>query len=101
MIHYSCDRCGKPINRQLQVRYVVHVEVMADIEPTEEHEPDDDRDYLDEIEQYLTENVADDDRETGGDSFHRSFDLCPECYRKFVQNPLGCDAPASIEFSAN
>ena len=31
----------------------------------------------------------------------RRFDLCPECYRKFIKNPIGHEAPAHLGFSQN
>ena len=31
----------------------------------------------------------------------RRFDLCPDCYRKYVRNPLGCEMGTPFEFSDN
>ena len=44
-----------------------------------------------------TEDVSDDDLPT-----HRAqYDLCPECYRVFLRNPLGRDLSPALHFSKN
>jgi hypothetical protein len=101
MIHYSCDRCGRPINPRIHVRYVVRIEVEADIHPLEDQELDDDRDYLNEIDSLLTEQAGETPADLASDRPRRSFDLCEECCRKFMQNPLGCDAPSAVGFGSN
>ncbi len=84
------------------MRYVVKLEVHAAIEPVELDEGDDDRDYLAEIQDILERLDDSDDEYSVDESFHRrSFDLCPECYRKFMLNPIGSDLNAQIGFSAN
>lgn len=33
---------------------------------------------------------------------HRDrYDLCPECYKQFLRNPLGRDTPMALHFSNN
>ena len=102
MIHYSCDRCRRTIDAKEEVRYVVKVEVHAAMEPIELDQEDDDRDYLSEIQDIL-ERLDDSEQDLAvDDSFHRrTYDLCPECYRKYMQNPVGCDTHAHIGFSPN
>jgi hypothetical protein len=102
MIHYSCDRCRKTIDAQ-ETRYVVQLEVHVALEPVELDEEDDDRDYLEEIQEILEKLDDSDDIETPRrhTSGHRTFDLCPDCYRKFIQNPVGSDSHAQIGFSSN
>ena len=103
MIHYSCDRCRKSIDPNCEVRYVVKVEVHAAIEPVELDEGDEDRDYLAEIQDILERIEDSDDAELSADDGYsrRTYDLCPECHRKFMQNPMGCDMHAHIGFSSN
>jgi hypothetical protein len=102
MIHYSCDRCRKTIDPQDEVRYIVNLEVHAAIEPVDLDEDEDDRDYLEEIQEILEklEDVADEPIRRHGSS-QRTFDLCPACYRKFIQNPVGSDLHAQLGFSSN
>jgi hypothetical protein len=101
MIHYSCDRCRRTIDPKEEVRYVVKLEVQAALEPVEADESDDDRDYLAEIQNIL-ERIDDDDAFADDQQFpRRTFDLCPECYRRFLQNPLAADVHAHLDFSSN
>ncbi len=101
MIHYSCDRCRKTIDPKEEIRYVIKLDAHAALEPIEAEEIEDDRDYLGEIQDIL-EGMDDEDVSLHEPQACRSsYDLCPECFRKFMQNPLGCDAHAHIGFSPN
>lgn len=102
MIHYSCDRCKRVLDAQNDLRYVVRLEIQAVMDPIGDFEADDDRDHLMEIEEIL-ERADDEDCDTIGDDIYqkRRFDMCPECYRKYVQNPLGREVKASLGFSQN
>ena len=83
------------------MRYVVRVEVYASLEPMDD-ELDDDRDHLQEIQDYL-ERMDDDDQQAIGDEvYHQSrYDLCGDCRRRFVKNPLGRVAVEQLGFSQN
>ncbi len=102
MIHYSCDRCKRVLDAQDDLRYVVRLEIQAVMDPINEMDADDDRDHLLEIEEIL-ERVDDEACDSIGDDIYqkRRFDLCPECYRKFVKNPLGREVKVSLGFSQN
>ena len=102
MIHYSCDRCKREIDPSDDLRYVVTMEVQAAMDPLEADEPDDDRDHLLEIQEIL-ERLEDAESDAVGDDVYqkRRFDLCPECYRKFIKNPVGGEIPAHLGFSQN
>jgi len=80
MIHYTCDRCKRAIDTALQMRHVVKIEVKAILEGLgDEGDPCD-----------------------FSDVGHRGrYDLCPDCYRQFVKNPLGRDALLALGFSNN
>jgi len=98
MIHFTCDRCKREIDSDLELRYVVRVEVQAMMEPCEV-DVQDDRDHLLEIQEIL-ERMDDDN--VGDDVYQRRrFDLCPTCYRKYIKNPLGREAVAHLNFSKN
>jgi hypothetical protein len=102
MIHYSCDRCKRIIHPDSDLRYVVKLEVQAAMEPLEIDDFDDDRDHLLEVQEIL-ERLEDADSETISDELYqrRRFDLCPECYRRFIKDPLGHDIRAQFGFSQN
>ena len=101
MIHYSCDRCKCTLDPDHDMRYVVHVEVYAAMEPLEQDD-DDDRDHLLEIQEIL-ERMEDADSDAISDDVYRKrrYDLCADCYRQYVKNPLGRELPAALNFSAN
>jgi hypothetical protein len=99
MIQYSCDLCKRPLDPQDDLRYVVKVEVYAAFDPVE---MDDDTDNLQEIHEILEriEDVASD--EIGEDVYQQlRFDLCPECRKKFLKNPLGRKLVEQFDFSQN
>ena len=102
MIHYSCDRCKRLINPEEDLRYVVKLEVEAAMEPVEVDEFDDDRDHLLEVQEIL-ERLEDSDSELVSDDLYqrRRFDLCADCYHRFIKDPLGHDARAQFGFSQN
>jgi hypothetical protein len=102
MIHYSCDRCRRPIQADETMRYVVKMEIEATIEPTEQLSAEDEQDCLrtlDDTLERMEEEFADEDESI---IFQRKrFDLCPECYRKFIKNPVGQEKLAPFGFSHN
>jgi hypothetical protein len=102
MIHYSCDRCKRVLDPADDLRYVVNMEIQAAMDPLDVDEPDDDRDHLLEIQEIL-ERLEDADNDLIGDDIHqkRRFDLCPDCYRKFIKDPIGRESPAHLGFSPN
>ena len=102
MIHYSCDRCKRKIDTAHEVRHVVKIEIQPAMEPPPTEETEDDRDHLMEIHEML-ESVDPEDELTGIEEDHRRlcFDLCPDCYHKFIDDPLGAEALWHVEFSHN
>lgn len=108
MLHYSCDMCKRPIDTHDEIRHVVKIEVFA--------APDDDAalrdgideetlgdaDHLDDV-QDLLERL--DDGALGAaldDETHTlRFDLCPDCRRRFLRNPLGLKSGKKLDFSNN
>ena len=103
MIHYSCDRCGRPIDPQDELRYVVRIEVEAVMEPIDgEVVEDEDRDHLMELHEILERGADAADPLIGDGVYQRQrFDLCTECHRKFVRNPIGKDSAKQLDFSNN
>ena len=102
MIHYSCDRCKRPIDTDDELRYVVRLEVHAAMEPLEVDAVEDDRDHLLEVQEIL-ERLEDVDSEALGDELYQRcrYDLCSDCYREFMKNPVGSEARAHFGFSQN
>ena len=103
MIHYSCDRCGRSIDPEDELRYVVRIEIDALMDPVDGEAVDDtDRDHLMELHEIIERHGDDTDSAIGNDVYQRKrFDLCSECHRKFAQNPLGKDQAKQLNFSNN
>ena len=101
MIHYTCDCCKRSIDPDNELRYVVRLEVYASLDPTED-ELNDDRDHLQEIQDILERLDDADDAQICDDVYHhRRFDLCGECRKRYVQNPLARASAPHLDFSQN
>ncbi len=102
MIRYSCDLCKRELNPEEDLRYVVKMEVYAAFDPTVAEAEDDDRDHLQEIQDIL-ERLDDADSDQIGDDVYQQlrFDLCPQCRKKFIQDPLGRETSRLFGFSNN
>lgn len=102
MIHYTCDRCKRVLDSADDLRYIVKMEIQAALDPIETCDPDDDRDHLLEIEDIL-ERMEDPDSDLLGEDIYqrKCFDLCTDCHRKFVKNPVGCEMTLQLGFSNN
>jgi hypothetical protein len=103
MIRYSCDLCKREIDPEDDLRYVVKMEVYAAFDPAEGDSRDnEDRDHLAEI-QDIIEQMEDSAGDEIGDDVYQQlrFDLCPECRKKFIKNPLGRKTAKAFGFSTN
>ncbi len=101
MVHYTCDCCGGKLDPD-DLRYVVKMEVYAAFDPIAMDELEDDRDYLQEIQEILQRSDETSDSEVGNDVYEQMrFDLCPDCRRKFVKNPVGRGLSKHFDFSKN
>ncbi len=99
MIHHSCDRCHKMIDNEVEMRYVVWIEVQAAIDPVAS---DEDEDNLLDLDEILERLDAADSEQISQDIYRRQrFDLCADCHRQFLENPLGSETKASVQFSQN
>ncbi|MFN3467122.1 MAG: hypothetical protein ACK4WF_05410 [Candidatus Brocadiales bacterium] len=83
MVHYTCDMCGKHINPEEDVRYVVKIEIHSADQPEGDEEEDfEDTDGLEE--EYEQKELEDEELEY--DSIR--FDLCSKCHKIYIQDPL-------------
>jgi hypothetical protein len=108
MLHYSCDMCKRPIDTHDEIRTVVRIEVFAAPDDDEairdgiDDETLGDADHLDDV-QDLLERL--DDSAVGGglddETQSLRFDLCPDCRRRFLRNPLGLKSGKKLDFSNN
>ena len=102
MIHYTCDRCKRVLDAGEDLRYVLKIEAFAAMEPLDTSELDEDRDHLAELHDLLETYDEEPATPLGDDIYQKStYDLCPECYRKFARNPLGGELVTQLDFSNN
>jgi len=101
VIHYSCDRCKRSIDSFNELRYVVRMEVSACMADVEACQDEAERDHLLEIHEILERAEDAADELISEDVYRRQrFDLCPECYRRFLKRPLG-ESTVEFDFSEN
>jgi hypothetical protein len=103
MQHFTCDLCGKEILAGDDRRYVVKMEVYAAHDPAELTDADLDDDHMEEVSQEL---AALEDGTADLDDLPPTFkalryDLCPECHKKFLRDPLNKEAAQKFHFSEN
>ena len=102
MIRYCCDWCHRDIDPNGELRYVVKMEVFAAFDPASELEYADERNHLQEIQDILEQVEAVDPYQSGEDIYREiRYDLCPECHKRFMRNPLGRENKKSLNFSKN
>lgn len=104
MVHITCDVCGKQLTSgHDDHRYVVKVEVYAAQDPATLTEADLDEDHLEAVSQLLRDEehgLADPEMAAPQYKNFR-YDLCPECHKKFLRDPLGRDTAQKFDFSEN
>jgi hypothetical protein len=81
---------------------VVKIEAYATHDPAEITEADLDEDHMEAVSQLLRDmedNVVSPDMAEPYKNFR--YDLCPECHKKFVRDPLGKENAQKFDFSEN
>lgn len=104
MLHVTCDLCGKNVPSGNDYRYVVKIEVFAAPHPAGVTEADLDEDNMEAVSQLLRDEedgLVDDPDADSPPYKHFRYDLCPECHKKFVRDPLSREAAQKFDFSEN
>jgi hypothetical protein len=102
MLHITCDVCGKELAIGEDRRFVVKMEAFAAHDPAEITEADLEQDHMEAVSQLLRdeeEGLGEPPLSEPYKNFR--FDLCPECHKKFLRDPLGRDAAQNFDFSEN
>jgi hypothetical protein len=102
MVRYTCDLCGKELRPGETQHFVVKIEAFAAQDPAELTEADLDEDNLEAIGELLREmeeGVV--EMDLPDPTRHFRYDLCPDCHRKFVRDPLGKETSQKVSFSKN
>ncbi len=100
MMHFTCDLCGKEMRPGRDPHFVVKIEAFAADDPTKLTEEDLDEDHLEAIGQLLSE-AEDGELELPETNQQFRYDLCPECHKRFVRDPLGREHSSKVSFSEN
>lgn len=99
MIHYTCDRCHRAINREEELRFEVTIVTEVKFDGADGAGASGNNELLDEINAMLGQVVDSANQEL---FCTRRYDLCSECYQEYVGNPLGADGHAvQVGFSKN
>lgn len=100
MIHFSCDRCQRTIAED-ELRFTVTIEVQVAIENqlTDEEVLPEEMKVLHEV----LDELNDEEREEVKQFAYQrqQHDLCLECQREYLSNPLGAELPTRVGFSQN
>ena len=101
MLHVTCDGCGKEL-RQGEEHHVVKIEVFAAQGPAELTEADLDEDHMEAVGELLRQmEETDTPVEIEPVSCNRRYDLCSDCRKRFLRDPLARDNAQKFQFSKN
>lgn len=101
MIHFTCDACRRTIDQDEETRYVVRVEVYAAL-GDEAEDPADEEDHLQDIDELLEKLDEIDDVEPDEGVYKQvRYDLCEQCRKQFLRDPLGRNQSVRLGFSQN
>ena len=101
MVHFSCDLCGQDVHPTKDQRYVVKVEGYPVDDQSLLSDDDLDEDHFEQVSELLQEIDHSDHLELDDDCKTFRFDLCSECYKKFLRDPLGKEMVHRFDFSEN
>jgi len=88
--------------RASEDHYIVKIEVFAAHDPAEITEADLEEDHMEAVSQLLREmEESDDPGDVEPASRHFRYDLCPECRRRYLRDPLSKDSAQKFDFSEN
>lgn len=95
---FHCDRCGRGLLVDHDVRYEVRIVVQAGFDPPELTKGDMQVDYRAKIRRLLAAMEGMDPQELH-DQVHQvlRFDLCPPCRAAWIADPLGTEGDAGRE----
>lgn len=103
MLHFTCDLCGRELCPGQDHRYVVKMEVFAAHDPAKITEADLDEDHMQAVSEILCD--LDENREdvdlVEPVYKHFRYDLCTDCHKRFLRDPLGKENAQKFQFSKN
>ncbi|MEL7498569.1 MAG: hypothetical protein AAFN77_13235 [Planctomycetota bacterium] len=100
MIHFTCDRCRRSIEDD-ELRFSVTIEVQVAIE-NDAFPFESTADQLIELEEILQQFDEEEREEITQFAYQRrQYDLCSDCQREYLKNPLAVEAISRVGFSEN
>jgi len=101
MLRVTCDVCGKEL-RPGEDHHVVKIEVFATHDAAELTEADLDSDHMEAVSELLREiEELDEPVDLEPASRHLRYDLCIDCRKRYLRDPLGKEASPKFHFSKN
>jgi len=89
MNHRTCDRCGKELLKDSEVRYELRIEVKAAYDPLRLTDEDLAKNFREEIARVLQQLEGLSVAEAQNQVYRLfEFDLCPACQRDYIRKPL-------------
>lgn len=99
--YYTCDVCHRVLDPGEDVRYSLRITPSSDADDSDA-KIDDDRDYLEEINDRLECTGSFDDMQLGDDVEEAAqYDLCSECRQRFSLESPPARVMPSLDFSEN
>ena len=100
MITFICDRCQRKIDSKQELRFMVSVEVQAAMDYDSDDRPD--GEYLDELQELLESLDTADCAEITSQAYQKkNYDLCEQCSKEYLRNPLAIEQASSLGCSDN
>lgn len=88
-LNVACDRCGKGLLIDSNVRYEVTIEVKAAYDPMELTEDDLDQDLDSKIDETIEELKELSEQEANDQVYKKmTFHLCPACQKEYIDDPI-------------
>jgi hypothetical protein len=101
MLHVTCDGCGKGL-RPGDDHHVLKIEVFASHDPAELTEADLDDDHMEAVAELLRQMEENNESvPIEPASCNRRYDLCTDCRKRFLRDPLGRETAQKFHFSKN
>jgi hypothetical protein len=101
MLRVICDGCGKEL-RAGEDHHVVKIEVYAAHDPAELTEDDLDEDHMEAVSQLIRElEDLDEPPDLEPPSRQMRYDLCGDCRKRYLRDPLGKESAPKFHFSKN
>ncbi len=101
MMHFTCDLCGRELRPGDDQRYVVKIEAAAAHDPSELTEADLDDDHMEAVSQLLRDEEENLDAEMNEAHKQFRYDMCADCHKRFIRDPLGKELVQKFDFSEN